>query len=184
MRQSHQRLHRDLPQTTVWGYDGQYPGPTFDIRRGQPIAVRWLNDLPNAHLLPVAPTIHGAESPTPEVRTVVHVHGLKVLPDSDGHPEAWFTNGFAQTGGRLWKTAEIDHRVPLFCVWRERRDTPWPELLSYWGLPNLQVINRDVHAAKCADEAKARSRSRKAATMEGVLAPDPYAATSMPSALR
>ena len=60
----------------------------------------------------------------------------------------------AQTGGRLWKTAEIDHRVPLFQVWRERRDTPWPELLSYWGLPNLQVINRDVHAAKCADEAK------------------------------
>ena len=28
----------------------------------------------------------------------------------------------AQTGGRLWKTAEIDHRVPLFRVWRERRD--------------------------------------------------------------
>ena len=62
----------------------------------------------------------------------------------------------AQTGGRLWKTAEIDHRVPLFRVWREQRDTPWPELLSYWGVPNLQVINRDVHAAKCAEEAKAR----------------------------
>ena len=58
----------------------------------------------------------------------------------------------AQTGGRLWKTAEIDHRVPLFRVWREQRDTPWPELLSYWGVPNLQVINRDVHAAKCAEE--------------------------------
>ena len=89
----------------------------------------------------------------------------------------------AQTGGRLWKTAEIDHRVPLFCVWRERRDTPWPELLSYWGLPNLQVINREVHAAKCADEAKARSRSRKAAAVQGVPTLDPYAA-SMPSALR
>jgi hypothetical protein len=48
----------------------------------------------------------------------------------------------AQTGGRLWTTAEIDHRVPLFQVWRERRDTPWPELLAYWGLPNLQVISR------------------------------------------
>ena len=40
--------------------------------------------------------------------------------------------------------------------------------LSYWGLPNLQVINRDVHAAKCADEAKARSRSRKTIAAEGV----------------
>jgi len=71
----------------------------------------------------------------------------------------------AQTGGRLWKTAEIDHRVPLYLVWREHRDTPWPKLLDYWGLPNLQVINRDVHAAKCAEEARDRSRIRKAATL-------------------
>jgi hypothetical protein len=63
----------------------------------------------------------------------------------------------AQTGGRLWKTAEIDHRLPLFRVWRERRDIPWPELLAYWGTPNLQVINRDVHAAKCAEEARYRA---------------------------
>ena len=63
----------------------------------------------------------------------------------------------AQAGGRLWKTAEIDHRVPLFRVWQEQRDKPWPELLGYWGLPNLQVINRDAHVAKCADEARYRS---------------------------
>jgi hypothetical protein len=64
----------------------------------------------------------------------------------------------AETGGRLWKTSEVDHRVPLFRLWREHRDLPWPKLLAYWGLPNLQVINRDVHAAKCAEEAKYRSR--------------------------
>jgi len=29
----------------------------------------------------------------------------------------------AQTGGRLWKSAEVDHRVPLFRVWSEHRDT-------------------------------------------------------------
>jgi hypothetical protein len=27
-------------------------------------------------------------------------------------------------------------------------------LRVYWGLPNLQVINRDAHAAKCAIEAR------------------------------
>jgi hypothetical protein len=64
----------------------------------------------------------------------------------------------AETGRRLYKTAEVDHRIPLFRVWREQRDTPWPSLLAYWGVPNLGVINRDVHAAKCADEAKYRSR--------------------------
>jgi hypothetical protein len=67
-----------------------------------------------------------------------------------------------QTGGRLWKSAEVDHRVPLFRVWTEHRDAPWPELLSYWGLPNLQVINRDVHAAKCAIEARDRRAARLA----------------------
>lgn len=66
----------------------------------------------------------------------------------------------AESGGRLWKRAEIDHRVPLFRVWSERRDTPWPKLLDYWGLPNLQVINRDVHAAKCAAEARERREVR------------------------
>lgn len=64
----------------------------------------------------------------------------------------------AETGGRLWKTAEVDHRVPLFRLWREQRDLAWPTLLNHWGLPNLQVINRDAHAAKCAEEAKYRSR--------------------------
>jgi hypothetical protein len=62
----------------------------------------------------------------------------------------------AETGGRLWKTAEVDHRVPLFRVWREHRDTLWPSLLGFWGVPNLQVINRDVHAGKCAVEAQSR----------------------------
>ncbi len=47
--------------------------------------------------------------------------------------------------------------MPLFQVWRERRDTAWPELLGFWGLPNLQVINRDIHALKCAGEATYRS---------------------------
>jgi len=66
------------------------------------------------------------------------------------------TRRCAESGGRLWKTAEVDHRVPLFAVWRDHRDTPWPKLLDYWGLPNLQMINRDVHVAKCAGEAPRR----------------------------
>jgi hypothetical protein len=62
----------------------------------------------------------------------------------------------AETGRRLWKTAEVDHRVPLFRVWREHRSTPWPSLLGFWGLPNLQVINREAHLGKCAEEARFR----------------------------
>ena len=69
-----------------------------------------------------------------------------------------------QTGGRLWKNAEVDHRIPLFRVWKEYRDTPWPKLLDFWGLPNLQVINRDAHAAKSAFEARGRRAARSLET--------------------
>jgi hypothetical protein len=62
----------------------------------------------------------------------------------------------ATTGARLWKTSEVDHRTPLFRVWREHRDIAWPQLLSFWGLPNLQVINREAHAVKSAEEAATR----------------------------
>ena len=30
------------------------------------------------------------------------------------------------------------------------------ELLRYWGLPNLQVINREAHVARCSTEARDR----------------------------
>jgi hypothetical protein len=49
-------------------------------------------------------------------------------------------------------------------VWNEHRDTPWPALLDYWGLPNLQVINREVHVAKCATEARDRRVARVVAS--------------------
>jgi hypothetical protein len=73
----------------------------------------------------------------------------------------------AASGQRLWKTAEVDHRVPLFRVWSEHRAAAWPVLLGFWGLPNLQVINRDVHAAKSAVEAQDRGRRRNAAREAG-----------------
>lgn len=63
----------------------------------------------------------------------------------------------AVTGKRLFKTAEIDHRVPLFRVWREHRDRPWPDLLDFWGVPNLQVIGGEAHLAKSAAEAGTRA---------------------------
>jgi hypothetical protein len=65
-----------------------------------------------------------------------------------------------QTGGRIWKNAEVDHRVPLYRVWSEYRETPWPHMLRFWGLPNLQVINREAHVQKNADEARDRSIRR------------------------
>ena len=55
--------------------------------------MEWVNELPQQHFLPIDHTLHGAETDKPEVRTVVHLHGGKTPPDSDGYPEDWFAPG-------------------------------------------------------------------------------------------
>jgi spore coat protein A, manganese oxidase len=53
-------------RTTVWGYNGIFPGPTIAVRRGRQVVVRHRNELP--------------------VPVVVHLHGGKTPPESDGYP--------------------------------------------------------------------------------------------------
>ncbi|MFC7372455.1 multicopper oxidase family protein [Fictibacillus iocasae] len=96
------RFHKDLPKAKVWGYNGLVPGPTFEVKKDEDIYVKWQNKLPLKHFLPVDTTIHGAMD-TPEVRTVVHLHGSPSEPASDGHPEAWFTRNYKVTGSHFEK---------------------------------------------------------------------------------
>jgi FtsP/CotA-like multicopper oxidase with cupredoxin domain len=51
-------------KTEIWGYDGMYPGPTFQVRHNEPAVVRFFNDL--------------------DETTIVHNHGAHVAADSDG----------------------------------------------------------------------------------------------------
>ena len=97
MREFQAKVHRDLAPTTFWGYEGMSPGPTFEARSGEAITVEWVNNLAAKHLLPVDHAIHGAGEGIPEVRTVVHLHGAKVPPESDGNPERWFVPGQSKT---------------------------------------------------------------------------------------
>jgi spore coat protein A len=94
MSQFKQQLHRQLPPTTVWGYNGTYPGPTIEARKGTPISVTYVNNLPPTHLFAnsIDSTLHGVYG-TQEVRAVVHLHGEEIQADSDGNPLAWFARG-------------------------------------------------------------------------------------------
>ena len=87
------QLHSQLPPTRLWGYEGQYPGPTIEAFRSKPVQVQWENHLPAQHILQVDPGIHGAMPPAPAVRTVPHLHGSRSPSESDGLPEKWFTTG-------------------------------------------------------------------------------------------
>ncbi len=101
MRQTEAKLHRDLPPTRLWTYGaapgGTWPGPTIEARSAQGILVEWANELPARHFLPIDHRLHGAEVEKPEVRAVVHVHGAKAPPESDGWPEDWYVPGKSKT---------------------------------------------------------------------------------------
>jgi spore coat protein A len=105
-----QKLHRDLPPTVVWGFEGFTPGPIIVAERGRSITVNWLNRLPSRHRLLVDHTLHGAGTNVPEVRTTIHLHGGHVSAENDGYPDDWITPGQAQRtvypnrqpGASLW----------------------------------------------------------------------------------
>ncbi|MBE1162475.1 multicopper oxidase family protein [Dyella acidiphila] len=97
MRAFKAKLHRDVPATPLWGYEGQFPGPTLETRRDEPLLVEWANALPAQHFLPIDHNLHGAEKNQPDVRAVTHVHGARVPADADGYPERWYTPGHSAT---------------------------------------------------------------------------------------
>jgi len=97
IREFMSQVHRDVPATRFWGYGNSVPGPTIEARSGEEIMVEWRNQLPARHFLPIDHNLMGAEKGVPEVRTVVHVHGAKVPPASDGYPEDWYVPGTSKT---------------------------------------------------------------------------------------
>ncbi len=102
IQQVNQKLHRDLPPTTVWGYNGMYPGPTVVASVDQPVTIHWINDLREngvlrtTHYLPVDMCIHGPDVEGPTPRVVTHLHGGHVSPANDGYP----TNPFFRVSSR------------------------------------------------------------------------------------
>ena len=62
--------------STLWGYNGIFPGPTIRVSQGQPIAVRQINALPARH-----PQLGY------QVATSTHLHGHPSLPQYDGYAD-------------------------------------------------------------------------------------------------
>ena len=94
VQQMQHQVHSELPATTMWGYNGVFPGPTFDVNSGDGIYVKWINDLRDGsgaylttHHLPVDLCLHGPMELGPTPRTVTHLHGGHVPWTSDGFPE-------------------------------------------------------------------------------------------------
>jgi len=80
----HQVLHTFHPQfapSTIFSFDGTYPGPTIQARYGQPLLVRRYNNLP--------PNAVGFGSPF----ISTHLHNMHAASESDGYPGSNFGPG-------------------------------------------------------------------------------------------
>jgi len=97
MREIHAQVHRDLKPTRMWSYGPTPLAPIIEARSGQPLQIEWINNLPTQHFLPIDHSLHGCGHDIPDVRGVVHVHGARVAPKDDGHPEDWFVPGKSRT---------------------------------------------------------------------------------------
>lgn len=141
MREVKQSLHSELPETVVWGYEGLYPGPTIEVESQEKVYVKWINQLPSKHLLPIDHTVHGAHIDVPDVRTVVHVHGANVESDSDGYPEAWFTNGYKEVGPYYKKKVyRYDNEMGACMLWYHDHALGITRLNVYAGLAGVYLI--------------------------------------------
>ncbi|MGI5881592.1 MAG: multicopper oxidase family protein [Dethiobacteria bacterium] len=140
MREAKHKFHKHFPLTTIWGYNGTSPGPTIEVQKDTSIEVRWINDLPEKHLFPVDHTLHGTLD-TPDVRTVVHLHGANVADDSDGHPDAWFTKNYAVTGWKFTRqTYEYTNHQPGATLWYHDHAVGITRLNVYAGLAGFYLI--------------------------------------------
>jgi spore coat protein A len=143
MEQFPQNLHSELPPTPVWGYAGSYPGPTIEARRNKPVVVKWINDLPTAHLLPVDTTLHGAEPGVPQVRTIVHLHGGHTQPQFDGFPDDWY----ASEDPKNFAVFRYKNDQEPAALWYHDHVVGNTRLNVYAGLAGFYIIRDEVEDA-------------------------------------
>jgi spore coat protein A, manganese oxidase len=140
-RQTQQTLHPRLGKTKVWGYDDGkhgplYPGPTIEVKKGTPTTVRYTNQLPKTHLLPVDTSI--VPGGRASVRMLTHLHGGFVSGVNDGNPYATKLRG-EKTRGET-QTVHYPNKQPTATLWYHDHAIAITRLNVYAGLAGYYLI--------------------------------------------
>jgi FtsP/CotA-like multicopper oxidase with cupredoxin domain len=131
------------PANSLTGIRAHYPSMTIEAKKGTPITVKWINNLPLTHLFTVdrSLTLGG-----PDVRTVVHVHGGEVQALYDGYPLYWFTpdarrpaNGLGGPAGNF-ATYNYPNNQQAGTVWYHDHAMGVTRLNAYAGLAGFYLI--------------------------------------------
>jgi FtsP/CotA-like multicopper oxidase with cupredoxin domain len=148
------RLHSQLPISTVWAYEGQFPGPTIEVRSGKRLRVAWSNGIEGTSPL-VAVRSSIAESnipgsrdangnPLPELEgvddlpawTVVHLHGAMTNAGNDG----WAHNAVLRGNAQL---TEYPNGQPSTTLWYHDHAMAVTRFNVHAGLTGMYLIRDD-----------------------------------------
>jgi spore coat protein A len=156
-----------LLRTSIFGYkDGRgtnsvtWPGRTFQIRRnGGQTRVRWQNDLPDYHLLPVDTSLHWAYSlegyqqysiERHGVPIITHLHGGHSDFQFDGNPEFFYSPG-GRIVGPQWQNVpggftndfRYENDVPAGSLWYHDHALGITRLNVYAGMAGFYFMRDD-----------------------------------------
>jgi len=73
---------RTLPASTIYGFNGQLPGPMINAEYGKPALVRFINQLDQNPL-----DLDRQDFGAPDWSTLIHLHNAHTAPESDGNPQ-------------------------------------------------------------------------------------------------
>ncbi|MDQ7807826.1 multicopper oxidase domain-containing protein [Amycolatopsis sp. A133] len=151
------RLHSQLPETTLWTYEGQFPGPTIEVRGNRRLRVAWTNELRGT--VPLVAVRAPYAQPTPANKpgyraadgslpagveliagvaelppwNVVHLHGALTNAGNDG----WAHNGISPGHAQL---AEYPNRQPATALWYHDHAMAVTRFSVHSGLAGLYLI--------------------------------------------
>ncbi|WP_079170332.1 O-aminophenol oxidase PhsA [Mangrovactinospora gilvigrisea] len=155
------RLHSQLPPTAMLAYDGSFPGPTIEVRRGEKARIAWTNavdgedDYPltavsapargRTEVPPSAEPGRGDLVPDPRVPalpawTVTHLHGAVTNAGNDGWAENAVVRGDAQL-------SEYPNRHRATGLWYHDHAMSITRFNVYAGLVGQYLIRDDEEDA-------------------------------------
>jgi o-aminophenol oxidase len=154
------RLHSQMAPTRVWTYNGQFPGPTIEVRRGQRIRIAWRNAVsggPYPVVAGEAPAIGGvpARNTQPgrgpgfvEIKEVAelpswfvtHLHGAETGGGDDG----WAENAVAYNGTQL---SEYPNDQPATALWYHDHAMDITRWNVFAGLAGMYLIRDEEEDA-------------------------------------
>jgi spore coat protein A len=143
-----QRLHSQLPPTPLWTYQGEFPGPTIEVRRGQRLRITWSNridtpfplidgtnpqDAQDANVPGIDPTLVDKKVADLPPWLVTHLHGARTGGGNDG----WTENAILPGESQL---SEYGNDQPATALWYHDHAMGITRLNVHTGLAGLYLI--------------------------------------------